>query len=410
MITTPFDLDISHHATPPFPLDRLIIKTSVPILDEIAECRPEAVASLEPKFGKLVSSIKHDALKRRSDTPIPTRYITLYPDGAVRLKVQMDDEWLIREIDFNVGRLLHGHNGRILDTDSVHMAFSILLDVIRPLLADADDLKHVLPGLDKMSLAYWHSMEIAFQQFDPDGNLLRALENSKHESINTPSKFSRLYQTTTFENSRKSLKIICYRKDLELRDHKHLRPHLPDDCPVARFEVRLSGDMLAKHVKGGTWNSDRSRLTAFGPTDIREAFKSVLDKLTGVLCGEPAERADNLGYARIIPMMQAHGLCTGVTFAQFLAIYVARFLGENTAESISNSKSAMRKAWHNEVAATMTSDVRSIFTDVAWHDQAHVPIKEIEDLTLAHFKIWQPHEHVVRAYSDRCHDHRIGRN
>ena len=404
----------------PFPLDRVVIKTNVRIRDEIAECKPEDVRDLEQKFGKIVSMIGHYGYKRTDDTTIPTRIITLYPDDAVRLKVKkVDGIWIVHKIDFTVGTLVLGHNGRSLEAYAVHFAFSVLLDLMRQVLENPNDLIHVLPGLDPMSRAYWQSLEISFQRHDPNSDLLRALANSKHKLINTPPAFRKSCATTTYENSDGSLKIICYRKDEELRTkkNKHLRKDVPDDWPIIRFEVRLKGKKLAELFEGGQWReSDEytpKRLLSFGPTDVHNAFKSVLDGLTGVLSkpadgdgdvGEAVKRGDNLKHARVIPMMMTMMEdLRDVTFEQFFDAYFARFLSGNKTAANRNARSEMRQAWHNEVAATITSDVRSIFTDEAWVNQNGVALDMIEAMTTVRSQsvVIDPDPDIVRAYSDR---------
>ena len=68
-------------------------------------------------MSKIISSIKHGASKRegadRTPTRTPTRFITLCPDDAVRLRVEQEGvDWMIRSIDLTVGTLVLGHNGR----------------------------------------------------------------------------------------------------------------------------------------------------------------------------------------------------------------------------------------------------------------------------------------------------------
>lgn len=386
----------------PFPIDQTVVTTSFPIRSELGSCPLNNLGSLPPEIRRSVFHIAADARlsERRSDYDYDgtmpdydpdkeTRRITLGRFKVITLYAAKLDCWRVESIRINPGKIVHGHNGRILTMPDFHRALSIAIELVKPLLANADDWRHVLPGIADRNRAYWRSLEIPFHIPDVDGRILKALHNAKHPSINSEPAFSKESETVTFSNSDRSLVIIGYRKDIEM---KNRLPRFidPAQCPIVRIEVRIKGQKLAALMPNATWSTiaGKRQLVRFGTDDLRHAFLRVVRQLKGFYSRVPSPSSKDDNDQRLGRMMGMVAADSGLSIDRMLDYYVRRFLSHKAAGTVRNTKCRLRKAARDEMSLLSPINFADIFSDDAWNHQPNLTALQLER------KAVDRHEHI----------------
>jgi len=373
-----------------FPIDLAVIRTRIRLKDEVGKCRENDLDSLPPDLRPLVHHITPDSKQDNASTSSPggprkkynptiaTREI--YVKGFKGIKLHAIDDplegWTIHTITLNPGSVCHSHNGRLIEVEHFVHAGSALIQVVTPLLANQDDWIHIMPGLHEGSRASWHKIEIPFHVLDADGKILRAFANAKHPEINKPPLYLRNGESIAFENSKGSLLIRVYRKDLEMR--KKLRKDVTNDQPVLRIEVVLSGDKLRAYLASGSWQDidGKEHLVSFRACDLRAALVEIMSKFQGVYtkaAGEKRRHDQKLGRH-----MAWVSLVTGLSLDEQIAHQVERHHAHNKQESIANTKCIHRTAAHDELALLSTVNISGLFHEGAWNYQPAVVCSKLE--------------------------------
>ncbi len=394
-----------------FPVDQTDICTNLRLKDEVGNCPPDQLHSLPIDIRPLIRSITtaakadsyhHIASKKPSpkyDPRIPTRTIHIDGFGVIKLHVVKNpgQGWTVHTIAFNPGALYNGHNGHILTEEQFLYALSILIEVVKPLLYDPDDWIHIVPGLHDKSRAWWRSVEIPFHVTDYDGEILSAYSHAKHKDINLTPFNARHGQSVTFANSDDDLMVRIYRKDLQLVEK--YRRKVIDPQPVLRIEVRLKKNKLEQYLKAGVWKliDGTLRLISFRPAALQQTYMDVISKFDGCYTRVPAVRGKK-AKARLGRMMGWVATQTDLSIDDQMNYINKRFLGGNTARSVSNAKSTLRKAARDEQSLLSPVKLEELFSESAWHSQPCVQVTELEAMTQARHLGIGIHPLVAAAY------------
>lgn len=380
----------------PFTVDHVEIRTFFQIKDVVGECLPQQLHNLPPEIRPLITSISANAKPSHKhyttpnnqtpkyDPRIPTRIIHVDGFGVVQLHASKDPEhgWIVHSINFNPGKLIYGHNGRILTEAEFLLALSILIELVKPLLHEPDDWIHIVPGLHVNSRASCNSIEIPFHVIDADGEILKAFSDAKHRDIDLPLIYKCQNQGICFSNSVGDLIIRIYRKDIEMK--KKRRQNVKGPQPVLRIEVRLEGEKLKKYFHAGEWRpiEGTSRLVSFRPVPIQQAYFEVIAEFAGcyyrVPAADGADSNDKVG--RMAGWVAKQ---TGLSIKDQFDYYQKRFLGGNKKESVSNAKSTFHIAARDEQSLLSPVKLEELFSEAAWLSQPVIEVPELEAMTRA---------------------------
>ncbi|WP_035600638.1 hypothetical protein [Haloferula sp. BvORR071] len=202
-----------------------------------------------------------------------TARISLVADDAVVITaVRRDGCWYAWLVEFNLGKLLHGHNAiPITRAAMLCAALSELQAVMQLVLEKSADAKRLIPGLPG-SRSHWSMIELSLNLGDPDRVLVQAFLASSHPAIRN--------EPMSRGNWRKlpgtHLVVRTYAKDEQMA--YALRKSGVTDVPprMARIEFVLMGPRLKESFKS------RGDLAGFDLLDLREAHVQEARKLLGV--------------------------------------------------------------------------------------------------------------------------------
>jgi hypothetical protein len=399
-------------ASPSFPIDQIVIPTFVPLKPEVGNCLPNKLQTLPPEIRGVIHSItarakpefNPGAFGKSGERYNPTRATRIiHVDGFDGIKLQAVEDplqgWMVHTIIFNPGKVYNGHNGRILSEEEFLYAVSILIALLKPLIADEQDETHLFPGLHEHGRASVQSIEVPFHMLDHDGDVLQAFGTAKHKEINLKPSYRWHGESILFTNSTGNLVIRVYRKDIEMKRKRRFR--VSSDQAVLRVEVRLEGDKLEEHFGGGTWqviNGVRS-LVSFRAPDLQAAHHSVMSQFDGLIPKVPD--ADGECDQKIGRFMGWVSSVSDLTFHRQFDYYSRRFMGSSIERSIDNAKSIYHIAARKELALLSPSKIADLFSDDAWSHQPNVICAQLEAMTQARHRDIRIHPLVEAAYSSQ---------
>ena len=316
------------------PVDRLVVSTRLLVHPDF---------KLDPKGFLESREIFHGRFNLRVNDRNQLKIISFDLDQQssihVRIYEELPGQWYLRRLEFNPGKILHGHNGRILNEHEVATAFAVVTERVEPLLEDPEQSQHVIPGCARNSPSYWQSLEIGYQRHDPDSDMLTKLQNMRHPQIR---KKATHYQgeSITLGAPRGELKIIAYRKDLEMSATlKHFGIRNPH--PILRVEVKLSGKKLLQYL-GNHRNIENNRVVRFTGAELTEAHQRVISELQGIRGGKADTKpGSDHKVGRFMGLLSTH---FGVPLEAQLNLYESRF------KPHANTYSLLRKAALDETS------------------------------------------------------------
>lgn len=385
-----FPVDASTIAVPNLRLHPSIGNCPVENLDELPPGLRASIVKIAPGVRPRSSNFgnRYDGETPRYNPKIPTRAIHVDSFGAITLNAKKDGhKWRFESVDFNPARLIHGHNGRIVTEDQFLRALSIYRHLVTPMLADPDDVLHLIPGLPG-SRSHWKKVEIPLHLIDEDGLILAAIGDAKHKSI-TSKPWRKEGETVTFENSKKSLKVSAYRKDIQMlsgRRNRSIATEVDQPVPaVLRIEVTLAKDDLSANLPYETNDEeDKAKnrfVRAFRGSDLREAHMKIVREFKGAFVfhtGSANEKND-----RLAAMMAWVAMRTGLSLTQQFEHFERRFLTSTSPESRKNKKSSTLMAARKELEVLRNIDVATLFSDEAWSAPPCVTASTLEKMTAA---------------------------
>jgi hypothetical protein len=401
-----FPVDASTIAVPNLRLHPSIGNCPVENLDKLPPVLRNAIVKITP--GVLPSSSnfgnRYDGETPRYIPKILTRAVHVDSFGAITLNAKKDGhKWRFESVDFNPGRLLHGHNGWILSEDQFLKALSIYRHLVAPMLAEQDDVVHLIPGVPG-SRSHWKKVEIPFHLIDTDGTILTAIENAKPESINSRP-YRKEGETATFENSNKSLRISAYRKDIQMlsgRRNRSIAAAVDQPVPaILRVEVTLAKEKLTANLPCVTDDGeDKAKnrfVRVFRGSDLREAHMKIVREFKGAFVfhtGSANEKND-----RIAAMMAWVAIRTGLSLTEQFEHFERRFLQSTSLENRRNNRSSKLVAARKELEVLRNIDVATLFSDEAWSAQPCVTASKLETMTAArHVGIDEVDPDIQEAY------------
>lgn len=183
--------------------------------------------------------------KSRTESHHQKYLITCGPAEAIRIRVtrNRDGELTMTDLEFNLSKLLFGHNGYCLDEDLFLRAMTLLLQYIKELVAEPEDALRVIPGLVPRSEAYFQLMEILFQVTDPDGALFETFRNASHPC--SSKRLTSVDESIRIGNKRSKTAVSIYRKTKQMID-LYGDDLVTTDNEILRIELILKADHLAK--------------------------------------------------------------------------------------------------------------------------------------------------------------------
>jgi hypothetical protein len=214
--------------------------------------------------------------------------IHLVQDRAIRLFTERDGDgdW-IRSIDVNPAVLLHGDKNHLLIEPDLVLALSMLKTKVAPLLADPEDISHIVPGLsgDDEHIAYWRTIE---SEVRLPGVLLFCLHRLRHPNTG-PAEGA----------NEEEIKLGHFGDDSVIRFRKDcwIAAGLTGEQQVEGVRVKLSlkGDALSYRIGGAGITArfgDISRVVAFRASDVARVHQEVMSRLEGTYLPVPPEWAD----------------------------------------------------------------------------------------------------------------------
>lgn len=232
---------------------------------------------------------------RKSD--LPKRSIKRHKGGGISLKLltyrgvtmKIDppgsDGCSDINVEFNPGKVLYGHNGRILTYDEILDAFSIYITHARHLLEDADDWIDLVPGIRTGGSGRWTRLELPYHCCDPVGFILAAFRHFHHPNIRTQARH--WPDSIELGGKRANLQFSIYRKATEMLAHNKKLPErlLSQYGDILRLEVRLRGKKLVKYI-GHDDNvvviEGKERVVSFFPEYISHGRRTAFGEIENV--------------------------------------------------------------------------------------------------------------------------------
>jgi len=323
-------------------------------------------------------------------TNLPLRSVKRFPTGClilklltyggIKLKIAPPAANYLSDvtITFNPGKILFGHNGRILTYDEFLDALSIYVTHTRHLLEDSDDWIDLIPGLRVGGTGRWTLLELPYHRSDPYGFILAAMRQIYHPSIRTQ---ARHWPTSiALGGKRAKLQFSIYQKSVEMLAHNKNLPErlLSQYGDILRLEVRLQGEKLVKYIGHGdnvVVIEGTEHVVSFFPEYISHGRRTAFSELESVwLSDEIPELTGQLApLGNLIAHVASDARC-GQSFPELirqLAFYTRVGSKRDTMRTI-------RGAGASVMSRCSTLHFDDLFGDAACASQPSIAIPEIE--------------------------------
>ena len=375
----------------PYLLDVIGISTKVLMSPGFTE-DPEAYAGL---LGISALDVKKGT-KRHRDEEQPYLTIDLLGYGSIRIYAERcHDGYRIKTITLNPSSILYGYNGRPLSTLDLQTAFSVAIDAMAPLLADPDDIIHLIPGIAPKcrAVAYWNMLELPCNLSDPNRGLLAVLKNCRHPGIKLK---PMPVEGESYRLGKRSCQLCIkfYYKDFEMRKLVD-KFTAPEPQPVMRVEATLKGAALAEQM-GSEGNfamiNGTSRLVRFSAADTVRAHRAVVSQLKG--CYQPVSVEVDQGKDKVGRFIARASSFTGTAVDDLIDLYV-----EECADG-KNTKTRIRQAALARLAQLSPFSMEQLFCEELYNSQPEVIIPLL-DATTADRRETAIHPLVSAAYGTR---------
>ncbi len=376
----------------PYLLDVVGISTDVRMHASFNEA-PEAYAAA---IGISVLDIRNGTKKRREDE-LPYFTIDLLSYGAVHFYAERVGHggYRVKTLTLNPSRILYGYNGRPLSTLDLQLAFSIAMEAMAPLLADAGDAIHLIPGLAPKghAKAYWNLLELPFNLSDPDRELLNVLRNCRHPRIRSK---PMPVEGESYRLGKRASKLSVkfYYKDIEMRKLVE-KFNAMEPQPLMRIEVTLKGPALCGFMAGEgnieVINGTR-RLVRFAAADTVRAHRAIVSELAG--CYQPAPAVIDQSKDKVGRFIARASSFTGTPVDELIALYL-----EEGGES-KNTRTRIRKAALARLAQISPFSMEQMIGEDLYNSQPEVVIPLLDASTAA-LRETDIHPLVRTAYGPR---------
>jgi hypothetical protein len=304
MITTKMTANTmnNNRTSPPLHVRTLTIATRIRLHPGFVEdpgtfARQHGVDLVRDVFP--ATSFKKDPDTRKKREKVKAN-IHLVRDGAIRLFTERDGDgdW-IRSIDLNPAVLLHDDKNHLLIEPDLVLALDILKTKVAPLLADQEDVRHIVPGLagDNEHIAYWRTIG---SEVRLPGILLFCLHRLSHPTTG-PAEGA----------NEEEIKLGHFGDDCVIRFKKDCwivaGPDGAHEVQGVRVKLSLKGDaLLAEFGRPGTMAlvKEIERVVAFRASDVTRVHQEVMSRLEGTYLPVPPEW-DDMGTpaAKIIALL-----------------------------------------------------------------------------------------------------------
>lgn len=335
------------------------------------------------------SDLPKRSIKRHKGGSISLKLLTF---GGVTMKIDPpgSDGRSDINVEFNPGKVLYGHNGRILTYDEILNAFSIYITHARRILEDADDWIDLIPGIRTGGSGSWTRLELPHHYSDPVGFILAAFRHFHHPNIRTQARH--WPDSIELGGKRANLQFSIYRKATEMLAHNKKLPErlLSLYGDILRLEVRIKGKKLVEYI-GHDDNivviEGKERVVSFFPEYISRGRRTAFGELQNVWhSDELPELTGQLAPLGSLLAQVASDSCVDIPLPDLvrnLGFYCRIDSKRDTIRTI-------RSAGSVEMSHRCTLTFESIFSDDACNSQPSIAIPEIES------KVSHPLEDIRR--------------
>lgn len=383
------------------PVDKTIIKTILGIHPEVIN-NLKAYVEAHDLSARTIKPTKWEMPNGET-----TRKLTLYVHayGGIKVVLEIPDGisaargtvFANATIEFNPGKCLYGHNGRILSlTEFIH-ALCALASCLTPLLHDSKDWVNLVPGLRVGSPAYWHYVEVPFQCRDANGELLSRLRHAYHPL----SRRARHWPTSLEMGSRNSgrqLSIYMKAVEMESRSKFDMSKHT-DAFDILRLELRMRASKESKSNKlikylGSDSNNElidgNKQLVRFFSCDLVRALRTVFGELQGIYLSDQSEEGENRAHGRMLAEVAQRAQHPFPALLNTIKYYTWASL---------HTISTIRKAGLHKLSENSTVTREDLFSDYAFAARIGIAIAERENLICLPSYDTDIHRLVSKAYS-----------
>jgi len=263
--------------------------------------------------------------------------IHLVQHGAIRLFSQRDDvgDW-IRVIEVNPGLLLHGDRNHPLTEPYLAGALSMLKTKVAPLVADPEDVRHIVPGLagDDEHVAFWGGIQS--ELWFPDVTLC-CLHGLGHPNIGLAEGADKKAVTVgRFGGDC----VIRFERADQLVDEPEGKRKVNGICVKLSLKGR---DLLSRFGRPGMTADirEKERMVRFRASDVLRVHQEIMSELVGMYLPIPPEWAgigNDVTPAKVIALLSK---LTSIPLEELRAMYDAR----------SNPSKSKRKRLNKDVRA-----------------------------------------------------------
>lgn len=384
MIISPFFDTIK-----PMPLDRCTISTSFPIH---AAAATDAANFRKTSGLELREFTPSNKVIKGEDIPCGTLDIGTYGGLSIYVQRSAIGHWKAKTIHLNPGKLLYGHNGRALNETECLTAFSILIELLTPLLTSSNDFIHLVPGISSESLAYWSMLEIPMNLYDPDGDFQFAFRNPSHHAIRK-SAWRADDESVKLAPKRGQIKLNFYRKDLDMADS--LKDNRVLDVPrTFRIEVTLTGKKLIQAFQDADSIRSlgkQSRLVRFTGSDLIAAYRSIVTDIQGCYSYQRSDSATSAS-SKLGRFMAIVSHQCKLSVEDQITIYEKRF------GCSGSTRTRLKNSAKDELSRLSHFSCQSVFSDDRFANQVSIGIPRLERFMQPRRENTQIHPLVAAAY------------
>ncbi|WP_411844993.1 hypothetical protein AAFN60_13970 [Roseibacillus persicicus] len=222
------------------------------------------------------------------------------PGDAIMLLAHKNEKGRLvaTSVEVNLGKLLYGHNGRVLSEDDILCGISLLVELLAQLFNSRKLALSAVPGLVDTSKSRWTMLEITTHRNDPKQVIFNALRQASYPRVRK--KLVEASESIRFGGKRSSTAISIYRKQLEMAS-KYGASKVKKGGEVLRMEVILKNDALVKEFSslqepaglrtfdGGVNKSPKDGLVSFTFQNLREVHQRVMSRMQGCFQLPPKE-------------------------------------------------------------------------------------------------------------------------